>query len=72
MAPITPANTTPRLGTVGGRSTRPLPTVSATFLPRCAPMKLPTAAMASAARGVRARVLTLVAIALAASWKPFV
>jgi len=35
-------------------------------------MKLPTAAMSSPARGVSARVETDVAIALAASWKPFV
>ena len=35
-------------------------------------MKLPIAAMASATRGVSARVLTLVAMAFAASWKPLV
>ena len=35
-------------------------------------MRLPTAAMPRATRGVSARVETLVAIALAASWKPLV
>src|SRR5512139_2307776 len=70
IAPITPANTTPRAPTVTGRSTRPSPTVLATLAPKCVPMKLPTAASASAIRGVSARVDTEVAIALAASWKP--
>ncbi len=50
----------------------PLPTVLATCSPRCAPMKFMTAAINSAARGVSARVETEVAIALAASWNPFV
>lgn len=47
-------------------------TVSATFCPRNAPTKFMTAAMASATRGVSARVETDVAIAFAASWKPLV
>ena len=47
-------------------------TVLATFWPRKAPTKFMTAAMASATRGVSARVETDVAIALAASWKPLV
>ncbi len=47
-------------------------TVCATFCPRNAPMKFITAASASAMRGVRARVETDVAIALAASWNPLV
>jgi hypothetical protein len=67
IAPTTPAKTTPRLDTPVGRVTSPLPTVAATFSPRWAPMKLPTAAIARAMRGVRARVLTLVAMAFAAS-----
>ncbi len=72
IAPITPAKTMPRLDTPVGNSTRPLPTVLATSAPKWAPMKLPTAAMARATRGVSARVEMLVAIALAASWKPLV
>ena len=50
----------------------PEPTVLATFAPRNEPSRLNTAAMASATRGVSARVDTEVAIALAASWKPLV
>ena len=72
MAPSTPAKTMPRPGMPRGGSIRPLPTVAATLAPKWVPMKLPTAAISSATRGVRARVLTLVAIALAASWKPLV
>jgi hypothetical protein len=49
-----------------------LPTVLATFVDTSAPARLNTAASASAARGVRARVDTDVAIALAASWNPLV
>ena len=51
IAPSTPAKTTPRLATPVGRVTRPLPTVLATFAPKWAPTKLPTAAMTSATRG---------------------
>ena len=45
----------------------PLPTVFATFVEMKAPARLKAAAMASAMRGVSARVDTVVAIALAAS-----
>ena len=72
IAPRTPANTTPRLASPVGRLTSPSPTVFATFAPRCAPTKLPSAAMMRAILGVSARVDTEVAMALAASWKPFV
>ena len=47
-------------------------TVFATSWPRKAPTKFMTAAMASATRGVRARVETEVAMAFAASWNPLV
>ena len=47
-------------------------TVWATFWPSRAPTKFITAARMRAMRGVRARVDTEVAIALAASWKPLV
>ena len=72
IAPTRPAKTTPRLARPGGRPMMPLPTVAATFPPRNEPIRLPTAAMTSAIRGVSARVETEVAIALAASWKPLV
>lgn len=55
-----------------GASMIPLPTVWATSVPRWAPMKFITAARRSATRGVSARVETEVAMAFAASWKPFV
>src|ERR1700759_2039973 len=63
IAASTPAKTTPRPGTPPGSLTSPSPTVAATPAPKWVPMKLPTAAMASATLGVRALVLTLVAIA---------
>ena len=71
MAPNNPARITispsrPLGGTITSE------TVSATFWPRNAPTKFITAARVSATRGVRARVDTDVAIALAASWKPLV
>ena len=47
-------------------------TVLATSWPSSAPTKFMTAARISATRGVRARVDTEVAMALAASWKPLV
>ncbi len=53
-------------------SMMPLPMVCATSVPSIAPMRLNTAAMRSAARGVSARVETDVAMAFAASWKPLV
>ena len=49
---------------------RPVPTVSATAMPVSAPAKFAAALMAIAQVGLRARVLTLVAIALAVSWNP--
>ena len=55
-----------------GASMIPLPTVVATAVPRNAPTRFMTAAMISAVRGASARVDTEVAIAIAASWKPFV
>src|SRR5437667_12193272 len=51
-------------------STSPLPIVEATATPNNAPVRLKSAAIAIALRGVRARVETTVAIAFAASWKP--
>src|SRR6266567_1636363 len=51
-------------------STRPLPIVEATAPPSSAPVRLKKAAIAIALRGVRTRVETTVAMALAASWKP--
>jgi len=48
-------------------STSPLPIVEATAPPRSAPVRLKNAAIAIALRGVRTRVETTVAIALAAS-----
>ena len=50
----------------------PSPTVLATLAPRNDPIRLNTAAMARATRGVSARVETEVAMAFAASWKPLV
>ncbi len=55
-----------------GVSMIPLDTVFATPLPRNAPARFITAAIASAARGVSARVETEVAMAFAESWKPLV
>ena len=50
----------------------PLAIVAATLNEMKAPTKLRIAAIATAFRGERARVETLVAIELAVSWKPFV
>ena len=72
MAPTTPANTMPRPLMPAGGWMMPLPTVLATAPPRCAPAKLPSAAMIRPVRGLSARVETEVAIALAASWNPLV
>ena len=72
IAPSSAASTTTRPGTPVGASMIPLPTVDATAVPRNAPTRFITAAMISAVRGASARVDTEVAIALAASWKPFV
>ena len=51
-------------------SMSPDPTVRATAVPVSAPKKFATALIAIAQLGFRARVLTLVAMALAVSWKP--
>ncbi len=72
IAPIRAAITTTRPCSPLGVLMMPLPTVSATSVPRNAPTKFITAAIASATRGVSARVETEVAIALEASWKPLV
>ena len=72
IAPTSAAKTTTRLLLPSGSSMIPEPTVLATFAPRNEPSRLNTAAMASATRGVSARVDTDVAIAFAASWKPLV
>ena len=53
-------------------STIPFAIVAATAIETNAPAKLSTAALATAARGLSARVETLVAIELAVSWKPLV
>ena len=72
IAPISAHSTTTSPGTPPGASMIPLPTVVATAVPRKAPTRFITAAMISAVRGASARVDTEVAIAFAASWKPFV
>src|SRR3954454_14709013 len=70
IAPISPASTTRRVIPVG--STIPFATVAATFSDTNAPAKLSAAAKMTAILGDSARVDTLVAIAFAESWKPFV
>src|SRR5690242_15060022 len=72
IAPIRAAKRMPIPVEPLGVAIRPSLTVLATPEPRKAPARFITAAMASAARGVRARVDTEVAMALAESWKPFV
>ena len=72
IAPTSAASTTTRPEIPWGGSMMPPPTVEATSVPRNAPIRFITAAMMSATRGVRARVATEVAMAFAASWKPFV
>src|SRR3990172_11846875 len=70
MAAVRPAKMT-ALSTTSG-CTMPFPTVVATATPKPkAAMKLKNAAHATACRGVSTRVDTMVAIELAASWKPF-
>src|SRR4051794_20913985 len=71
IAPTTAANTTTRPCVVSGVSMM-LPTVFAIFTETSDPARLNTAASASAARGLSARVDTDVAIAFAASWNPLV
>ncbi len=68
MAPMSAAMTTASV--VVSSLTRPAPIVLATAVPANAPMKLNAAAMSTATRGLRARVATDVAMALAVSWKP--
>lgn len=72
MAPTSAAKRIPIPFEPSGVSISPLLTVFATPLPRNAPARFITDAMASAARGVSARVDTDVAMAFAESWKPFV
>src|SRR2546421_10761986 len=72
IAPARPANTSPSPLIPLGALITPLPTVAATLPPKNDPTRLPTAAMASATRGVSARGETAVAIAFAASWNPLV
>jgi hypothetical protein len=50
----------------------PFAIVAATAIETNAPRKLSTAALATATRGLRARVETLVAMEFAVSWNPFV
>jgi hypothetical protein len=69
IAPTRPARTT--LNVTASGFTIPVATVAATLSETNAPAKLRMAASRTAVRGVRARVETLVAIALAVSWKPF-
>ena len=68
MAPTRAAATTSPPSACGVIS--PAPMVLATAVPVSAPTKLAVALMAIATRGLRARVLTEVAMALAVSWKP--
>jgi hypothetical protein len=72
IAPTRPAKTTLNPVVPAGGLMTPLPTVAATCPPRNEPIRLPTAATTSATRGLSARVETEVAMALAASWNPFV
>src|SRR6185369_8226625 len=69
MAPIRPARISGALTMAG--STTPLPMVLATWAPKTRKaMKLKNAAQATAVCGESTRVLTTVAIELAASWNP--
>src|SRR5688500_19015547 len=72
MAPTSAAPQTGRPTLPVGGSTIPEPMVLATLVPKNAPTRSATAAMASATRGVSARVETEVAMAFAASWNPLV
>src|SRR5437867_1840770 len=69
MAAMSAATTMSCVTTV--ESTIPAPTVLATASPVSAPTKLRTPARRMACSGLRTRVATTVAMALAASWKPF-
>src|SRR3954447_1011112 len=70
IAPIRPANTVSSV--IVPASTMPLAIVAATSSDRKAPTKFSVAVIATATRGVIARVDTDVAIAFAVSWKPLV
>ncbi len=70
IAPTSPASTTSSV--ITSASTMPFATVAATSSETNAPAKLRTAAIATATRGVSARVETVVAIEFAVSWNPFV
>ena len=70
IAPTSPAST--MLSVIASWSTIPVAMVAATSNETNAPAKLRTAAIATAALGLRARVETLVAMEFAVSWKPFV
>ncbi len=70
MAPTSPARMT--LSVITSGFTIPVAMVAATANETNAPAKLRIAARKTAVRGVSARVETLVAIAFAVSWKPFV
>jgi len=72
MAPTTALKTRTSPSPPVGVAMMPSPTVLATPVATTAPSRLATAAMISATRGVSARVDTAVAMAFAASWKPFV
>ena len=70
IAPTRPARTT--LSVITSALTIPVATVAATSSEMNAPTKLRIAAMSTAGRGGSARVETVVAMAFAVSWKPFV
>jgi hypothetical protein len=70
IAPTRPAMTISSV--IACWSTMPVAIVAATATEANAPAKLSTAALATAMRGLSARVETLVAIEFAVSWKPFV
>ena len=70
IAPTRPART--MFSVMASWSTIPFAIVAATLIETNAPAKLSTDALATAIRGLSARVETLVAIELAVSWNPFV
>src|SRR5690606_41292176 len=72
MAPTRAPATIARPFMPSGGLMMPEPTVWATPVPRKAPSRLKNAAMSRATRGGSALVDTEVAMAFAASWKPFV
>src|ERR1700712_4090920 len=72
IAPSRPASTISSPSRPWGGLMIPEPTVAATLVDTSAPSTFITAAIASATRGVIARVDTAVAMAFAESWKPLV